>query len=71
MEKPNGLASSPNQKTLHVADHNCGTDRLEVEQNPKPGAMKLYAFPLGDDGLVNGPRKILLDFGEPKRASTA
>jgi gluconolactonase len=26
--------------------------------------MKLYAFPLGDDGLVNGPRKTIIDFGK-------
>jgi gluconolactonase len=25
--------------------------------------MKVYAFPLGEDGLVNGPRKTLVDFG--------
>ena len=23
-----------------------------------------YAFPLGDDGLVNGPRRTLIDFGD-------
>ena len=25
--------------------------------------MKIYAFPLGDDGLVSGPRTTLVDFG--------
>ena len=25
--------------------------------------MKVYAFPLGSDGLVNGPRRTLVDFG--------
>ena len=29
----------------------------------KHGAMKVYAFPLGRDGLVTGPRKTLTDFG--------
>jgi gluconolactonase len=63
-EKPNGIALSPDMKTLYVADHNNGTDRIDPNAlPPKKGAMKLYAFPLGEDGLVNGPRKTLLDFG--------
>ena len=32
--------------------------------------MKVYAFPLGPDGLVNGPKKTLVDFGT-KTAATA
>ena len=65
VEKPNGIAISPDQKTLYVADHNNGTDRIDpTAPPPKKGAMKVYAFPLGSDGLVNGPRKILVDFGE-------
>ncbi|MBS0262293.1 MAG: SMP-30/gluconolactonase/LRE family protein [Planctomycetes bacterium] len=65
-EKPNGIALSPDGKTLYLADHNNGTDRILVPPDPNekvtPGAMKIYAFPLGADGLVNGPRKILVDF---------
>ena len=26
--------------------------------------MKVYAFPLGTDGLVAGPRRTLIDFGD-------
>src|SRR5258707_1354161 len=26
--------------------------------------MKVYSYPLGDDGLINGPRKTIVDFGE-------
>ena len=26
--------------------------------------MKVYAFPLGSDGLVDGPRRTLVDFGD-------
>lgn len=64
VEKPNGVGLSPDQKTLYVVDHNNGTDKIDsLAPPPKPGAMKLYAFPLGPDGLVNGPRKTLLDFG--------
>src|SRR6185437_16338646 len=30
---------------------------------PKTGAMKVYSYPLGPDGLIAGKRKTLLDFG--------
>lgn len=64
-EKPNGIALSPDQKTLYLADHNNGTDKIDPKAPPsKKGAMKLYAFPLGADGLVAGPRKVLIDFGD-------
>ena len=63
VEKPNGIAISPDQKTLYLADHNNGTDRIGGDEPVKKGAMKVYAFPLGADGKVNGPRKTLVDFG--------
>jgi gluconolactonase len=65
VEKPNGLTLSPDQKTLYVADHNNGGNRLAPQDpEPKRGAMKVYAFPLDKDGLVNGSRKTLVDFGK-------
>jgi gluconolactonase len=65
VEKPNGIAISPDQGTLYVADHNNGTDRIDpAAPKPRLGAMKVYAFPLGEDGLVNGPRRTLIDFGD-------
>jgi gluconolactonase len=64
VEKPNGIAISPDQKTLYIADHNNGTDKIDPKAPPpKHGAMKLYAFPLGPDGKVSGKRKTLIDFG--------
>ncbi len=64
LEKPNGIALSPDQKTLYVADHNNGTDRIDpTAPAPKPGAMKVVSFPLDADGLVKGPSKVLVDFG--------
>ncbi len=64
LEKPNGIALSPDQKTLYVADHNNGTDRIDpTAPAPKPGAMKVYRFPLDADGLVKGPGQVLVDFG--------
>ena len=63
-EKPNGVALSPDNKVLYVIDHNNRNERLDISTNPeKKGAMKLYAFPLGDDGLVHGRRKTLYDLG--------
>src|SRR5579885_367328 len=64
-EKPNGICLSPDGKTLYVVDHNNGTDKIDTNgPKPRKGAMKLYAFPLGDDGLVKGERKTLIDFGD-------
>lgn len=65
VEKPNGLALSPDQKTLYLADHNNGGNRLSPsDPEPKRGAMKIYAFPLDAQGLVSGPRRTLVDFGK-------
>ena len=69
VEKPNGIALSPDGKTLFLADHNNGTDRILFPpdpnaEKPKTGAMRIYSFPLGADGLVSGPRKTLVDFGD-------
>jgi gluconolactonase len=69
VEKPNGVCLSPDQRTLYVVDHNNGGNRLSPD-DPEPvrGAMKVYAFPLDEDGLVSGPRKILVDFGKENGA---
>jgi gluconolactonase len=64
VEKPNGVAISPDQKTLYVIEHDNGTDKIDPKKEPpKPGPMKVYAFPLGADGKVSGKRKTLVDFG--------
>jgi len=61
VEKPNGIALSPDGKTLYVADNNSGD-----EESPTPvrGAMKIYAISLDDEGLVQGERRTLWDFGK-------
>jgi gluconolactonase len=63
-EKPNGVALSPDFKTLYIIDHNNRNERLDISSNPEQkGAMKLYAYPLGEDGLISGKRKVLYDLG--------
>ncbi|MEZ6044200.1 MAG: SMP-30/gluconolactonase/LRE family protein [Planctomycetaceae bacterium] len=67
VEKPNGIALSPDERTLYVGDHNNGSDGSEADRNAPPtmkGAMKVYAFPLDEDGLVSGSRRTLVDFGQ-------
>ncbi|MDB5348790.1 MAG: hypothetical protein JWN86_37 [Planctomycetota bacterium] len=65
VEKPNGLCLSPDQRTLYVADHNNGGNRLSPnDPEPRRGVMKIYAFPLDENGLVSGNRKTLVDFGK-------
>jgi gluconolactonase len=64
VEKPNGVVLSPDQRTLYVGDHNNGGNRLQpTDPEPVRGAMKVYAFPLDEQGLVSGPRRTLVDFG--------
>jgi len=63
-EKPNGIALSPDEKTLYVADTNNGADGpLPDGGKPKPGAMKVLAFPLNEKGDVNGASRTVWDFG--------
>lgn len=63
VSKPNGLALSPDGRTLYLADHDNGTDLIDPTRESKPGAMKIYSFPLGEDGLVSGSRQTIYDFG--------
>lgn len=64
LEKPNGIGLSPDERTLYVADHNNGADRIDPSAPaPKPGAMKVYAFRLDEKGRIEGPGKVLIDFG--------
>ncbi|HEY2838250.1 MAG TPA: SMP-30/gluconolactonase/LRE family protein [Pirellulales bacterium] len=65
VEKPNGVAVSPDQKTLYVADTNNGADGplAPGAAPPLKGAMKVYAFPLSAAGEIAGPRRTVIDFG--------
>ena len=63
IEKPNGLALSPDSKTLYVAETNNGsTGHPNDSKNPKMGRMTLNAFPILSDGNL-GKKKVLINFG--------
>lgn len=64
--KPNGIAISPDGKTLYVADHDNGTDQIDdTKPTPPQGVMLIHAFPLSEDGSA-GAGRALIDFGEEK-----
>lgn len=64
VSKPNGIALSPDGRTMYLADHDNGTDLIDPDKPaPRPGPMKVYAFPLDKNGLVKGKRRTLVDFG--------
>ena len=52
VERPNGIAVSPDQKTLYVVDNNPS----------QRGARKVYAYALRTDGSV-GARRVMHNFG--------
>ena len=60
------MATSPDGKTLYVADHDNGSDDVTKPGQPKAGNMKIYAFPLTAEGAIVGPRRTIVDFGEKK-----
>ena len=66
VSKPNGLAISPDGKTLYLADHDNGSIDVTKPAPPKAGPMKIYAFPLSADGAVGSPRRTIVDFGPKK-----
>jgi gluconolactonase len=62
--KPNGVAISPDQKTLYVVTNdngNTGIGRLKKEENSKRGSMALLAYDLAADGTAKF-RKTLVDY---------
>jgi len=55
VERPNGLAVTPDMKTLYL-----------IDSHPRPGGhRKVWAFELADDGTpVAGRRRLVYDFGK-------
>ncbi|MCA9176151.1 MAG: SMP-30/gluconolactonase/LRE family protein [Planctomycetales bacterium] len=59
--KPNGVALSPDQKTLYVAETDNGS--AEADRQPgKPGRMTLNALPVAADGTLGAPQ-VIVNFG--------
>jgi gluconolactonase len=53
VERPNGLAITPDGKTLYL-----------IDSHPRPGGnRKVWAFAIGDDGSVSSQR-LVFDFGK-------
>ena len=62
--KPNGVAISPDQKTLYVVSHDNGataSERLAEGMTPHKGRMALLAYDLNADGTATF-RKVLVDY---------
>ena len=60
--KPNGVAVSPDGKTLYVAETNNGKPLLGTSEFAA-WRMTLNAFPIQEDGTL-GERRIIVDFGK-------
>ncbi len=60
--KPNGVAVSPDGKTLYVAETNNGKPLL-AKSEFAAWRMTLNAFPIQEDGTL-GERRIIIDFGK-------
>ena len=80
VEKPNGIAISPDQKTLYVADTNNGADGSDPAGTPpRKGAMKVYALSAlargqsrrtaADDRRLRRRRRLRRDDGRRPRQS--
>ena len=61
--KPNGVALSPDQKTLYVAETDNGTDKADLVKDAKRGRMTLNALPVSDDGSLGEPQ-VIVNFGD-------
>ncbi|MBX9789405.1 MAG: SMP-30/gluconolactonase/LRE family protein [Pirellulales bacterium] len=59
---PNGIAVSLDGRTLYVADTDQGQEATD-SASARPRVMRIYAFPLNEQGVVAGERRILFEFG--------
>jgi gluconolactonase len=62
--KPNGVAVSPDQKTLYVVSNDngaTGSEQLQTDEPVRKGNMALMAYDLAADGSANF-RKTLVDY---------
>ena len=66
VSKPNGIAISPDGKTLYLADHDNGSTDVTKAPPAKAGNMKIYSFPLLPNGHIGKERRTIVDFGDKK-----
>jgi len=64
--KPNGIAISPDGRTLYVANHDNLSDDVTKPAPPSHGPMTIYAFTLAADGTAVGPPRTVVDFADKK-----
>ncbi len=63
--RPNGIAVSPDGRTLYVADNDIGTGDIRLRAKNIPmqiGEMRIIAYDLDDKGNLSRPR-IFVDYG--------
>lgn len=60
--KPNGIALSPDQKTIYVAETDNGSTKADIEKGGKPGRMTLNTFSVDAKGEL-GEKRVIVDFG--------
>lgn len=65
LTKPNGIAVSPDGRTLYVANHDNGSEDVTKPAPPMQGPMTIYAYTLTADGAAVD-RRTLVDFGDKK-----
>ena len=65
VSKPNGIALSPDGKTLYLADHDNKSEDVTQPAPAQSGDMKIYAFTLNANGNARN-RRTLVDFGTKK-----
>lgn len=63
IEKPNGVHTSPDGKTLYVAETNNGSTGQNPDVEAKYGRMTLNAFDVAEDGSLSNKR-VLVNFGD-------
>jgi len=61
-KKPNGVGTSPDGKTLYVAETDNGASGVPGEEPGPRGLMQLLAFEIASNGTLSNP-KVLVDFG--------
>lgn len=63
IEKPNGVHTSPDGRTLYIAETNNGSTGQDPDAKPTPGRMTLNAYDVGNDGTLSNKR-VLVNFGD-------